>query len=90
MHSGQVFLHIPGKIELNMEQLQQLHADIMLIRTLKLAVPIDGGHEQIRMADVREAIRVKADSPRKNQFAQAFQRIETEFKGVGWISSDCR
>ena len=82
MHSGQVFLHIPGKIELNMEQLQQLHADIMLIRTLKLAVPIDGGHEQIRMADVREAIRVKADSPRKNQFAQAFQRIETEFKGA--------
>ena len=52
----------------------------MTIRTLKLAVPIDGGHEQIRMADVREAIRVMSDSTRKKKMAQAFQRIETVFK----------
>ena len=47
---------MPRTFDLKMEQLQQIHADIMLIRTLKLAVPIDGGHEQIRMGDVREAI----------------------------------
>jgi hypothetical protein len=75
-------LHIPRKIELNLEQLQQFHEDIMTIRTLRLAVPIDGGHEQIRMADVREAIRAMSDSTRKKEMAQAFQRIETEFKAA--------
>ena len=65
-----------------MEQLQQIHADIMLIRTLKLAVPIDGGHQQIRMVDVRETILGMPVPTEKKQFTQAFQRIESVFKAA--------